>query len=119
MEAEVWVSNLDAGRVRPGASVRLKLTAFPYQRYGMLEGIVRHMSADATERPEPTSAGAIGLYYRALVTLDAASAPAGVDPQRLVSGMQLAAEIHLGTRTLLEYLLSPVRRALHEAGRES
>jgi hemolysin D len=119
LEAEVWVSNLDAGRVRPGASVRLKLTAFPYQRFGMLEGIVRHMSADATERPDPANAGAIGLYYRALVTIDAASAPAGVEPQRLVSGMQLAAEIHLGTRTLLEYLLSPVRRTLHEAGRES
>ena len=119
LEAEVWVSNVDAGRVRPGASVRLKLTAFPYQRYGMLEGIVRHMSADATERPDPANAGAIGLYYRALVSIDAASAPAGVESQRLVSGMQLAAEIHLGTRTLLEYLLSPVRRTLHEAGRES
>ena len=36
----------------------------------------------------------------------------------LVPGMQVAAEIHLGTRTVLEYLLSPVSRAFHEAGRE-
>ncbi|MGH8662733.1 MAG: HlyD family type I secretion periplasmic adaptor subunit [Burkholderiales bacterium] len=119
LEAEVWVSNLDAGRVAPGAPVRLKLAAFPYQRYGMLEGSVRHMSADATERPDPANGGAVGLYYRALVSIDRASAPVGLDPQRLVSGMQLAAEIHLGTRTLFEYLLSPVRRTLSEAGRES
>jgi HlyD family secretion protein len=117
LEAEVWVSNLDAGRVAPGAAVRLKLTAFPYQRYGMLQGIVRHMSADASERPDPAKSGAVGLYYRALVSID--PAPAGLDPQRLVSGMQLAAEIHLGTRTLFEYLLSPVWRTLKEAGRES
>jgi HlyD family secretion protein len=32
--------------------------------------------------------------------------------------MQVVAEIHLGDRTVLEYLLSPVRKAFHEAGRE-
>jgi hemolysin D len=32
--------------------------------------------------------------------------------------MQVNAEIHLGTRTVLEYLLSPVQQAAHEAGRE-
>jgi HlyD family secretion protein len=37
---------------------------------------------------------------------------------RLVPGMQLNAEIHLGTRTDLEYLLSPLQKVIHEAGRE-
>jgi HlyD family secretion protein len=32
--------------------------------------------------------------------------------------MQVIAEIHLGRRTVLEYLLSPVHKAFHEAGRE-
>jgi HlyD family secretion protein len=32
--------------------------------------------------------------------------------------MQVAAEIHLGTRSVLEYLLSPVSKAFHESGRE-
>jgi membrane fusion protein, hemolysin D len=36
----------------------------------------------------------------------------------LSAGMQVAAEIHLGTRTVLEYLLSPVQKAFHEAARE-
>jgi len=36
----------------------------------------------------------------------------------LVPGMQVNTEIHLGTRTVLEYLLSPVQRIAHEAGRE-
>jgi HlyD family secretion protein len=119
LEAEVWVSNLDAGRVKPGAVVKLKLAAFPYQRYGMLEGTVRHMSADATERPDPGDAAAVGLYYRALIRIDPATNAGSPQPGRLASGMQLAAEIHLGTRLLYEYLISPVRRTLHEAGRES
>ena len=74
---------------------------------------------DATERPEPGSQGGVGLYYRALVAIDPVPAGDGLDPRRLASGMQLAAEIHLGTRTVFEYLLSPVRRTLSEAGRES
>ena len=32
--------------------------------------------------------------------------------------MQILAEIHLGQRTVLEYLLSPVQKAFHDAGRE-
>jgi len=32
--------------------------------------------------------------------------------------MPVNAEIHLGTRTVLEYLLSPVKKVTHEAGRE-
>ncbi len=33
-----------------------------------------------------------------------------------VPGMQVNAEIHLGTRSVLEYLLSPVQKVAHEAG---
>jgi hemolysin D len=32
--------------------------------------------------------------------------------------MQVNAEIHLGTRTVLEYFLSPVEKVAHETGRE-
>lgn len=37
---------------------------------------------------------------------------------RVSPGMQVAGEIHLGTRSILEYVLSPVQKAWHEAGRE-
>jgi len=33
-------------------------------------------------------------------------------------GMQLAAETNQGHRTVMEYLLSPVSKAVHEAGRD-
>jgi HlyD family secretion protein len=32
--------------------------------------------------------------------------------------MQVIAEIRLGQRTVLEYLLSPLRRAMHDSARE-
>jgi len=105
--AEVWLRNEDAGYVREGQPARLKLAAYPFQKHGMLDGRVRRVSADSTER----AAGA-GYTYRALVEI------AGGPALELRPGMQLAAEIRTSDRSVLEYLLSPIRKAAHEAGRE-
>ena len=40
------------------------------------------------------------------------------EPTKIVPGVQVNAEIHLGTRSVLEYLLSPLQKVTHEAGRE-
>lgn len=125
LRAEVWVSNQDIGFVRPGQAVKVKLAAFPFQKYGMVEGTVEHVSADASDGSAPGQAGAAAekgarapLTYRALVALEAMHL--GADGERLAlgPGMQATAEILLGTRTVAEYLLSPVQKAWHEAGRE-
>ena len=36
----------------------------------------------------------------------------------LNAGMLVSAEVNLGSRTVMEYLLSPVQKVTHEAGRE-
>ena len=127
MLAEVWVSNQDVGFVRPGQDVKLKLVAFQFQKYGMVEGKVRQVSTDATEAPSPnTRSDALSgrdrpmgpLAYRTLVDLKSQMLVADKESYRLGSGMQVAGEIHLGTRSILEYVLSPVQKAWHEAGRE-
>ncbi len=126
LRAEVWVKNDDIGFVREAQPVKVKLAAFTFQKYGMLEGSVAHVSADAAERGSGASALAPStpkppveaLAYRTLVNLKSQTLDAGGVKYRLTPGMQVAAEIHLGTRTVLEYLLSPVRKAFHEAARE-
>ncbi|MCK6391363.1 MAG: HlyD family type I secretion periplasmic adaptor subunit, partial [Azonexus sp.] len=124
LRAEVWVSNEDIGFVREGQPVKLKFAAFPFQKYGMIEGTVEHVSADAADgntanaNQYDTNKKTQPLLYKALVRLkDMALA---MDGQRfaLSAGMQTNVEIWLGDRTVMEYLLSPVRKAWHEAGRE-
>ena len=125
--AEVWVSNEDVGFVRPGQKVKLKLAAFPFQKYGMVEGRVLQVSADATEAPSAnTRSDALTgrdrpmgpLTYRALVEPKRQELIVDSERYRLAPGMQASGEIHIGTRTVLEYLLSPVQKAFHEAARE-
>jgi HlyD family secretion protein len=124
LRAEVWVSNEDIGFVRQGQPVKLKFAAFPFQKYGMIEGTVEHVSADAADSNTANASQndqgkkTQPLLYKALVRLkDMALA---MDGQRfaLSAGMQTNAEIWLGDRTVMEYLLSPVRKAWHEAARE-
>jgi hemolysin D len=43
LNAEVWLKNEDAGFVHQGQLVKLKLMAYPFQKYGMLEGVVEHV----------------------------------------------------------------------------
>ena len=126
LRAEVWVSNEDIGFVRPGLPVKLKFTAYPFQKYGMVEGTVEHVSADAaennasanTDTNSRSEASATPLRYKALVTLKRMGLDMDGRHFALSAGMQTHAEIRLGTRTVMEYLLSPVRKAWHEAGRE-
>jgi HlyD family secretion protein len=125
LRAEVWVSNEDIGFVRQGQAVKLKFAAFPFQKYGMADGTVEHVSADATDKVPDAGQGQTvserrrqPLVYKALVKLQQMALE--MDGQQFVlsAGMQTNAEIRLGERTVMEYLLSPVRKAWHEAGRE-
>ena len=124
--AEVWVSNEDVGFVRQGQKVKLKLAAFQFQKYGLIQGKVLQVTADASEAPPgPRTEQQTGrdrpsgpLSFRAIVELDAQELAADGQRYPLQAGMQVASEIHLGTRTVLEYLLSPVQKAFHDAARE-
>lgn len=125
--AEVWVNNVDSGFVEVNQKVKIKLDAYPFQKYGMIDGVVRHVTHDASERGADAAANErkggetaapSGLAYRTLVGLNATVFEAQGSRLRLTPGMQVAAEIHLGQRSVIEYLLSPIQKVAHEAARE-
>ncbi|MFA6971703.1 MAG: HlyD family type I secretion periplasmic adaptor subunit [Gallionella sp.] len=128
LRAEVWVSNQDVGFIHIGEHVKLKLASYQFQKYGMIDGQVTNLSADASDNLQqgagqsaaPSSKPGSGqpFTYRALIDLKAQELIADGVRYTLTPGMQVTAEIHLGTRTILEYLLSPVLGAFQEAGRE-
>jgi HlyD family secretion protein len=114
----------DAGFVNADRAAKLKLATYPFQKYGMIEGEVRRIIPDASEMSDARGdrrAGAgesAGSGYRTLVALKTPYLEADGKRYPLSPGMQVTAEINLGTRTVLEYVLSPVQRTLHEAGIE-
>lgn len=126
LRAEVSVQNQDIGFVRAGQPVRMKLATYPFQRYGMLEGTVKTVIADASAPNNTTPAGATGaavangqpMSFKAVIELKDQVLNTNGVRYPLAAGMQLGAEIVEGKRTVLQYLLSPVQRVTDEAGRE-
>jgi len=122
--AEVWVSHLDAGFVRPGQPAKLKFTTYAFQRYGMVEGSVQHISPDATDPGDAkqdkknADQSVPNQGYRTLVALNTPFLERDGRRYKLSPGMQVSAELNLGSRTVLEYLLSPIQKTVAEAGRE-
>ena len=91
----------------------------------MIDGTVVHVGPDASEQGNtppragsPVAEAATGLRYKALVRLDMQHLETDGQRMRLSPGMQVVSEIHQGSRTVMEYLLSPVQKAWQEAGRE-
>lgn len=101
-------------------------------RYDYLEGEIEHVSPDAIVDQ------ARGLVYparvritgstlrlerlRAVQGMAATSTPAKDDLElvrdMLQAGMSVSAEVKTGKRSVISYILSPIARAINEAGRE-
>jgi hemolysin D len=86
----------------------------------MLDGKVAMVSADASDPKQQQPQGQPMLTYRAIVKIDDSALVSARTGERLAlsPGMQVAAEIQQGQRSVMEYLLSPVQKTGQEAARE-
>jgi hemolysin D len=109
---EVMVLNSDAGFVRPGQRVEIKLEAYAFTRYGVIDGEIERISSDAVQDEN------LGLVYPARVRLDRNWIRVDGVRRSLAPGLAATVEIKTGRRRIIEYLLSPLLRRVKEAGRE-
>ena len=112
VEVEAQILNRDIGFVREGQPVRVKLEAFPFTDYGIIEGVVETVSRDAI--PDEKR----GLMYAARIRLKQRFIKVGGRMQPIGPGLAVQAEIRTGRRRIIQYLLSPIRQTIDEAGRE-
>jgi len=124
VEVEAQVLNKDIGFVHEGQKVRVKLEAYPFTDYGLIEGVVETISRDAiqqdtdTAAPDQARAKAAGLVYNARIRLSRNWIAVGGVRQPIGAGLAVQAEIKTGNRRIIQYLLSPISKAADEAGRE-
>ena len=119
-EVEANVPGAEAGFVHPGANVQVKFDTFPYTQYGMAQGTVRLVSADSfTSDPGQAQRGASSsqemvpgksnpAFYRARVSIDSVGLHDVPYNFRVVPGMPVTADVKVGKRTVLSYMLGRV-----------
>jgi hemolysin D len=107
--AEVVLDNKDIGFVGTGQVAEVKLETFPFTRYGTVQATVTHLAADAVTDEKR------GAIFP--VTLRLQQTHLNVEGKRiaLAPGMNLSAEIKTGRRPVIDYLLSPIHKAMDES----
>lgn len=117
LEAEVQIDSTDVGNIKVGDKVEVKLDAFPFQQYGALTGKVRTISEDSFKRDASATHG-LDSYYQGRIDLGDSHLKNMTDRSKLLPGMTLSAEILVGKRSVMSYLLWPLTKTMDESLRE-
>lgn len=112
LQVEASVLNKDIGLVKAGQPVQVKVDTFPYTRFGLADGEILHLSADAVQDE------LLGLVYLARIALKSDRLEGKAGEVLLSPGMSVTAEIKIGTRRVYEYFLAPLLEVRHESLRE-
>jgi membrane fusion protein len=121
LQARLYAPSRDAGFIKPGQHLRLKVDAFPFQKFGTLPGRIIAIAGAPLSAGDLASSGlSIGTrsdsgepLYAIDVALDAQSFDAYGEHHPLVSGMQLTGDVPLDTRRLYEWVLEPLYAMRH------
>jgi membrane fusion protein len=115
LEARLYGPSRAIGFVRPGQRAQLRYEAFPHQKFGRYEGVVRSVSRSTIGPAELSDevARLPGLVpgepvYRITVELAAQTATAYGEAVPLQPGMQLEADILIETRRIYQWVLDPL-----------
>ncbi len=104
LHARMIISEAGLPKLAVAQRVRYFFEAFPYQRYGAVNGKLDWISPSAVTSSD-------GPRFVALASLDRLAIPAGAGhflPLRV--GMKGEAHIIVGSRTMIEYAFEPVRQ---------
>lgn len=127
LEIETVMSGKDAGFVRLGDKALVKFATFPYQQYGGADATVRTISADSfvggpsaggQQDNEVTPDSSSKEFYRVRLRVDRYTlhgVPSFFHPQ---PGMPVTADIRVGKRTIMQYLLNSFMPLMTDGMRE-
>ncbi len=105
---QIRISPQDIGHIKLHQPVQLKFSTYDFSRYGTIAGRLEYISAT-------TFSGEKGeRYYRGRILIDRNYV--GNDPKNiLIPGMTAMADVITGEKTVLQYLLKPIRVSLQTA----
>jgi membrane fusion protein len=118
LDAHLFATTRQVGFVERGQRVRLRYTAFPYQKFGVGDGIVQSVETSPYAPQElpsqvaatlgATASQGVEPVYRIVVALDRQTVRADGREHALRPGMIFEADVVQDRRRLIEWLLEPV-----------
>jgi adhesin transport system membrane fusion protein len=109
---EVKIKPADIAQIKPGLSAHIRFDPFDYTIYGAVTGSVSYVSADTLR--EDTKNGEQTFYRVHVRTAMQIKTQSGRSIE-ILPGMTAQVDIRTGERSLLNYLLKPIRKTLSES----
>ena len=109
---EAKVKPQDVAFLRPGQEVMVKVSAYDFSIYGGLEGKLESISADTIEDKRGEH------FYLVKVRTQKNAIVHHNESLPIIPGMVVTADILIGKKTVLDYLLKPILKAKQNALRE-
>jgi membrane fusion protein len=112
LEAHLFAPSRAIGFIEPGQSVRIRYAAYPFQKFGLYDGVVTHVSRTPLAPSELPSHLALAVpaegLYRITVRLATSHVMTYGQEHALAAGMQLEADVMQDRRRLIEWALEPL-----------
>jgi hemolysin D len=112
IEVEALISSRDIGFIENGMDVAIKVDTFLFTKYGLVHGKITNISGDAITDEK------LGLVYKTKIKLNEKFIKVDNKKVQLSYGMSVTSEIKTSKRTVLEFFLSPITKALNESVKE-
>ena len=109
---EAKVKPQDVAFLRPGQEVMVKVSAYDFSIYGGIEGKLESISADTIEDKRGEH------FYLVKVRTQKNAIVYHNESLPIIPGMVVTADILIGKKTVLDYLLKPILKAKQNALRE-
>jgi hemolysin D len=116
LEAEIHVAVRDIGYIRVGDDVTIKLDAYNFVDHGTVDGKIKSISEGSFTTDELTgdTSQPTEPFYKVRVTLTPATLRDVPPDFRLLPGITLKGDVHIGTHTLFTYLFGNIVRGYPE-----
>ncbi len=102
------VLNKDVGFIKKGMESAVKVDTFNFQKYGLIDGKVKHISDDAVEDEK------LGPVYEVYIDPEQTSLEVDGETLPLHSGMSVTAELKVGKRRIIEFFIYPLVKYMDE-----
>jgi len=114
---EAKVKPSDIAKIHPGLDASLRFDAFDYTIFGAVSGKVTYVSADTLkEESKEESRGGLTSYYRVHVAISGRPVTSQTGKVlTIMPGMTAQVDIRTGDRSVLNYLLKPLRKTIGES----
>jgi len=109
---ETQIRPQDVAFLSPGQNATVKITAYDFSIYGGLDGKLERISADTTEDEKGNR------FFRIMIRTDKSYLGTDTDPLPIIPGMVASVDILTGEKTVLAYILKPIKKVRDQALRE-